>query len=167
MKSMFNELPSPPIEFSVASVLVRFIDAIGFRFFLATKGLKDTEFDFRPVEGSMNMLELLDHMHKVLRWAYKACGGLSENAHPSIGPEYVTSFLDLCMDFKEVVSRMNDEQLQAITIYLKRTDSQYSLWYLINGPLADVMTHIGQINSWRRMAGNPIDSISPFTGEPF
>ena len=33
--------------------------------------------EFRPVEGSMNMLELLNHIYKVLTWAYRA---FSKNA---------------------------------------------------------------------------------------
>jgi hypothetical protein len=62
---------------------------------------------------------------------------------------------------------MSDEEIDQTEVYLKRIDTHFSFWYLINGPITDVLTHIGQINSWRRIAGNPFDRISPFTGEPF
>jgi hypothetical protein len=36
---------------------------------------------------------------------------------------------------------------------------------LINGPIADALTHIGQIVSWRRINGNPQPSgVNPFKG---
>jgi hypothetical protein len=34
-------------------------------------------------------------------------------------------------------------------------NSQYSFWYSLNGPLADALSHVGQILSWRRILGNP------------
>jgi hypothetical protein len=37
---------------------------------------------------------------------------------------------------------------------------------MINGPLADALTHVGQINAFRRLAGNPTPKARLFTGEP-
>jgi hypothetical protein len=42
----------------------------------------------------------------------------------------------------------------------------HPIWYLINGPLADALTHVGQINAWRRLAGNPCPKVSVFLGLP-
>lgn len=62
---------------------------------------------------------------------------------------------------------MTDQELSDSQVYLKRLDQNFSFWYLINGFLADALTHVGQINSWRRMVGNPVAKISPFNGQPF
>ena len=70
--SLFQSLPATPSSSSSGAILSRFIVAIGFRYQIATKGLTQNEIEFRPVEGSMNMLELLNHIYKVLTWAYKA-----------------------------------------------------------------------------------------------
>ena len=47
---------------------------------------------------------------------------------------------------------MSDEDLAEIE---KNTSRKLSFWYWINGPLADILSHVGQITSWQRIAGNP------------
>jgi hypothetical protein len=39
-------------------------------------------------------------------------------------------------------------------------------WNMINGPLADALTHVGQINTYRRMNGNPTPRADVFRGRP-
>ena len=41
-----------------------------------------------------------------------------------------------------------------------------SFWHIINGPIADAFTHVGQINSFRRLSGNPVPKANVFTGTP-
>jgi hypothetical protein len=44
--------------------------------------------------------------------------------------------------------------------------SNRPFWHIINGPLPDALTHIGQINSFRRLAGKPVKRAQVFTGKP-
>lgn len=166
--SLFQSLPPTPSNSNSGAILSRFIAAIGFRYQLATKGLTQNEIEFRPVEGSMNMLELLDHIYKVLTWAYKA---FDKNASIDYSldtfEDYREGTLQICEVFRKKLLEMSDEEIEQTEVYLKRIDTTFSFWYLINGPISDVLTHVGQINSWRRIAGNPVKRISPFTGEPF
>ena len=164
----FHSLPPAPPHLSSGTILSRFIVAIGFRYQLATKGLTKNEMEFRPVEGSMNMLELLDHIYKVLTWAYRAFSKNAKLESPNnTFNEYREKTLQVCELFRQRLEEMSDEEIDQTEVYLKRIDTHFSFWYLINGPITDVLTHIGQINSWRRIAGNPVDRISPFTGKPF
>jgi hypothetical protein len=39
-------------------------------------------------------------------------------------------------------------------------------WHVINGPIADALTHVGQVNSFRRLAGNPTPKANVFLGLP-
>jgi hypothetical protein len=166
--SLFQSLPATPSSSSSGAILSRFIVAIGFRYQIATKGLTQNEIEFRPVEGSMNMLELLDHIYKVLTWAYKAFDKNAKLEIPSnTFDDYQERTLQVCESFRKRLEEMSDEEIEQTEVYLKRIDTTFSFWYLINGPISDVLTHIGQINSWRRIAGNPVDRISPFTGKPF
>ena len=167
MVQPFEILPNPPSEVSSAQTLVRLVDAIGFRYQLATKSLTKNEYDFRPVGGSMNMVELLSHIYDVLFWAYKSLGGQNSKMAANSGDEYREVTLNLSLDLKNHINTLDDQQLVQLKIYLKRVDKYFPFWYLINGPLSDVLTHIGQINSWRRIAGNPVEHVSPFTGEPY
>lgn len=166
--SSYQSLPTPPEHISAAAVLARLVDAIGFRYQLATADLTSNEINFRPVEGSMNMLELIDHIYKVLSWGHSA---FDKNAIRQTNlksfEDYRDATLQVCENFKTMLLQMTDEEVAQVSIHLKRNDTDYSFWYLINGPIADVLTHIGQIASWRRIAGNPIARISPFTGEGY
>lgn len=167
-ESSFQSLPPTPSNLSAGAILSRFVVAIGFRYQVATKDLTQNEIQFRPVEGSMNMLELLDHIYKVLTWGYKAFDkNVTLESPANTYDDYREKTLQVCESFKARLEEMNDEEIAQTEVYLKRIDTTFSFWYLINGPISDVLTHIGQINSWRRMAGNPVDRISPFTGEPF
>ncbi len=166
--SLFRSLPPTPSNSNSGAILSRFIVAIGFRYQLATKGLTQNEEKFRPVEGSMNMIELLDHIYKVLTWAYKA---FDKNTTIDYSfetlEEYRNGTLEICEAFRKKLIDMTDQEIEQTEVYLKRIDTTFSFWYLINGPISDILTHIGQINSWRRIAGNPVERISPFTGEAF
>jgi len=55
---------------------------------------------------------------------------------------------------------MSDGDLEKLRIRDK------PFWNLINGPLSDALTHTGRINSFRRLAGNPVAGANVFTGEP-
>jgi hypothetical protein len=37
---------------------------------------------------------------------------------------------------------------------------------MINGPISDALTHVGQVNSFRRLSGNPVSPANVFSGEP-
>ena len=39
-------------------------------------------------------------------------------------------------------------------------------WNAINGPLADFLTHVGQVNAWRRLMGRPAPRADVFRGLP-
>ena len=164
----YDQLPNPPEALDTSTLMIRLVQSIGFRYQLATRGLTESDAEFRPVTGSMNMLELLDHMYRLMGWLtlifgadYKYKKGLNNYQ------EYISESLIACQKLEESLSGKTTAELESTTVYLKRTDTTFSFWYIINGPLTDILTHIGQVNSWRRIAGNPCPRISPFTGEGY
>ena len=162
----YQTLPAPPENLTASNVLRRFIDSIGHRFYLATQGMTPNEHHFRPVEGSMDMTELLNHIYRISFWAYRAFNPAAKfNREASTFEELKEEILLVCEVFSDYLAGLSEEELVIASIYLKRTNTNYSFWYIINGPLTDVLTHIGQINSWRRIAGNPCPKISPLTGD--
>lgn len=50
---------------------------------------------------------------------------------------------------------MSNDALASSGFMHRSSENPVPFWYLINGPIADALTHVGQISSWRRMAGNP------------
>ena len=62
----------------------------------------------------------------------------------------------------------NKEQLESYTISFQRNDNinEFPLWHLINGPIADAMWHVGQVVSFRRSSGNPLnEKVNVFSGK--
>ncbi len=164
----YAQLPDPPAGVSAGAIMARFIDATGFRFHMATEGLTENEINFRPTEESMNTLELTRHIYSVLSWAHRSFQPTAKfDKTRTTFPELREGVLTTCAAFSAHLQQMSDEELAAVSVYLKRNDTTYSFWYLINGPISDALTHVGQIITWRRIAGNPIARISPFTGEGY
>ena len=164
----YKNLPTPPEQVAANSILCRFVDSIGHRFYIATEGLTEKEFRFRPTEESMNIEELMNHLYRLLFWAYRSFNPKAvPNKSITTLAEYRCEILQLCQEFRNFVSTLSDQEIEAVKITLRRTNSSYPVWYLINGPLADALTHVGQLVSWRRIAGNPISRISYLTGESY
>ena len=64
-------------------------------------------------------------------------------------------------------SNLNSEELDQMKIKFNRggTIKSFPIWNLLNGPIADAIYHTGQIVSFRRTTGNPIDSsVNVFMG---
>lgn len=163
----YQNLPKPPTDSSEGKILARLVDGIGFRYQLATQGFTQKEIDFCPVEGSMTMMELIHHIYGLMTWTSSAFKLPYTPKKMTDFEEYRMETLSLCQLFSEFLANQSDESIQSASVYLKRMDQHFSFWYLINGPLADALTHIGQINTWRRISGNPVARISPFTGESY
>ena len=58
------------------------------------------------------------------------------------------------------MKKLCDEDLKGIIIKGR------PFWHIINGPIADALTHVGQINSFRRLVGNPTPKAQVFLGIP-
>jgi hypothetical protein len=66
----------------------------------------------------------------------------------------------LIHDLRKEMLKMDDEDLTKLKLAGK------PFWHMINGPLSDALTHVGQINSFRRINGNSCGGANPFRGEP-
>lgn len=164
----YQTLPSPPKDLSEGKILARLVDGIGFRYRVATDGFTQKEIDFCPIEGSMNMMELMQHIYNLITWAGAAFQlDFTKKQSFSGFEDYRSETLNICQKFSQHLNSLTTEDLEKVSIYLKRVDTHYPFWFLINGPLADILTHVGQINSWRRISGNPVPKISSFTGESY
>ena len=164
----YDRLPEVPIDWTIANVISRWIDGIGYRYANATNGLPDDLADYRVTESAMSMIEVIKHCYDLIYWVgVNFDSSLRYNKQLSSISDYRDSTLSLCHHIRTYISGLSDEELRWVTLYLKRTDTYFPIWYFFNGPMADVLTHIGQINSWRRAAGHPCAPISPLSGERF
>jgi len=164
----YKTLPPVPEKLNGSTVLVRMIDGLGFCYRVATEGLTENEFHFRPVEDSMSIFEVNRHIYQLILWVTKAFNtDLKSNKTLDTFTDYRNATLEICHNLRTIIAAMSEAEIQTKTIYLKRSEQQLPIFNIINGPVADALTHVGQINSWRRMAGNPVAKVSPLTGKAY
>ncbi len=156
---LFHRIPPYPDTISGTTVLVRLLDGLGFRFRWSTEGLTDEDYGFRPAPDCMSIEELVGHVWGLVNWVSQSVGldGSERRDDASITRERV---LEIIHAIREVFSSMSDGDLKETTI------REMPFWHIINGPISDALTHVGQINSFRRMAGNPTLKANVFTGTP-
>jgi len=155
----FYHLPDPPDTVSGASVLVRMVDSLGFRFRWATEGLGEIDYTFRPDEQCMSIREQTEHIWGLVNWIILSLTGDRKDRPETI--ELVRkSVLDMIVELRKLFLSMTEEELKHARIH------DHSFWHVINGPVADALTHVGQINMIRRLAGNPTPDVNVFTGKP-
>jgi hypothetical protein len=155
----FYRIPDAPASVNAAAILGRLVDAVGFRFRWAVEGMIDADLAYRPAPDCMTHAELILHIHDLLV-STAGNAGLSPGAplaENSPCGEMVSAVLDLCSRLSVGYKSMSESELSACTP---------KLWNMINGPVADALTHIGQILSWRRLAGAPPAPADLFRGLP-
>lgn len=164
----YKKIPPPPEIISSATVLSRLIDGLAFRYKWATEGLTTSNLKFKPCESSMDIISLLNHIYHLAFVTDKVLNNqeIEKTAPPLSFDSLRNETILLYKKNSEELKKMSDLELSACTFRRKNQPIEYPFWNLINGPIADALTHVGQLTSWRRMAGNPIHEIDVFKGEP-
>lgn len=108
---------------------------------------------FRERDGSRSPGEILAHIGDLFDWALSLAGGAQvfKDSPPSLWEEDVARFHDSLARFD---ARLASPDPLAV-----------SAGRLLQGPIADALTHIGQLAMLRRMAGAPIRGESYFQAE--
>ena len=145
-------------QYTPGSLVARMVDGLGFRFYWATEGLTEKDLAYRANKEGRSSEETIDHIlglsNYILYTALKQ-------------PIQRTSLEGLSYGDKRKKVLLNLKK--ASDIFKEQTDfsenevvfsSQYKFpfWNLINGPIADALTHCGQILIYRRTTGNPVNT---------
>jgi hypothetical protein len=155
----FYRIADYPSEICGTAVLTRLIDGLGFRFQWATEGLSEEDVAFRPSPGSMSIAELAGHIWGLVNWVSISVSG-TRYEKPADFAQLRTRVLEMLVALRGAVVEMGDAGFRSVTI------EDLAFWHIINGPLSDALTHVGQINAFRRLAGNPSPEARVFPGLP-
>ena len=119
----------------------------------ALRGAPPEFASFRPSAESRTPLEILTHMGDLFDWALAMADGkhVWNPVKPDSWDKQVTRFF------------------AALESFDKRLASPAPLGFpegkIFQGPIADALTHVGQINMLRRMAGCPVRGENYFKAE--
>jgi hypothetical protein len=132
-------------------VLLRLIDGLGYRLYWATEGLTAADHAFSPGHGTMSIGELIGHVCQMFHWIHR---NVLRSEWPDGRPVEIAAQRDEALAIlhaiRERVAGIDEQALLTLTI------DGHPFWHMINGPLSDALTHVGQINAFRRLNGNPV-----------
>lgn len=127
-------------------LLQHFLAAIAYRTQKALRGAPESFGDFRASRNVRTPSELLRHMTGVIGYARTFLRG------GTYAPPDLDTFDAEIDRFHSVLAQLRDDLADpALTAAI--TDQQF-----LQGPLADAMTHAGQLAMLRRFAGSPVPS---------
>lgn len=167
----YDTIPAYYPEYSSGAIIARMIDGLGYRYHWATHGLRDVDLNYKPTVEASSSLETIEHIY-----------GLSVMIKNAVIKEVnVRPRVEESMDFNtlrqktlknlqlasQTVLSFTPEDIAASDILFQRAGktSAMPFWHILNGPLADALYHTGQIVSFRRTSGNPLDpSVNVFMG---
>lgn len=128
-------------------LLAHFMRALAYRTDKALRGAPDDFLDFTPGPGVRTTRELLAHMANVLTFTRRRLEGEEAPGSPDSQP----------LPDEQEVGRFRDATRAIATLLSERETLEEDVTKrLLQGPLADVMTHAGQIAMFRRLAGSAI-----------
>ena len=168
----FEAIGDYPETYTAHTVMIRLISGLGYRYHWASKELRTVDLAYRPSSEAASTEETLVHLY-----------GLSDmikNAvinQPTIRPlsAISMSYEELreatLLNLQEAVQGLqtvSKESLAEKKVIIERASKsiEFPFWHAINGPVSDALYHVGQLVSFRRTTGNPIDSkVSVFMGK--
>ena len=155
----YHCLDEYPEKVSAGGVMARMLDGLGFRFYWATAGLNDEDYQFSPGHGAKRIGGLVWHVWGLSNWMCLNIFGKEEVRPKAIG-EQRDHALQLIKKIRDFFCGLDEKELMDIQIEGR------PFWHFVNGPISDALTHVGQINSFRRMAGNLPIQANVFLGRP-
>ena len=165
----YKKIPSYPANYTQGTVISRMIDGLGYRYYWATENLRRSDFDFRPDTLARSIFETMEHIYGLsfmILNASKNQVNERRNLFQMTATELRSATLDnLKLASEEIVLV---DSMEELNILFQSSTGRKALpfWHVLNGPLADAIYHTGQMVSFRRTSGNPMNpKVNVFMGK--
>ncbi len=168
----YFEIPDYPESWAAPNIVARFVDGFGFRFYWATADLAPDDFQFKPSENARSIDETLRHIHSLTAMIEHILAGKSYVLRQ---PPAEGTAAEIRAKTLHAIQRISDKLKNDASINFEETpikfqtskkDLEYPFWHVLNGLLADAVYHVGQIVSFRRTLGKPMEEgVNVFLGK--
>ena len=171
-KLPYEEIGDAPESYTSATVAARMIDGLGYRYYWATEGLREEDLNFKPSHDARTTMETMLHLYGLSGTIVNA----SKNA-PNIRPaqnvpetyeDLRAATLKNLAEASEILKKNPEQDMSELKVIFQNGEnrSEFPYWNMINGPIADAIYHTGQVVSFRRSSGNPMNpKVSVFIGK--
>ena len=160
----YYEVPEYSETFTAGTVAARMVDALGFRFYWASADLTEKDLAYKLNENGRSTEETIDHIYDLSKIIVNSTLKQS-NSKQKDTLSYEDKRAKILQNLKIAadILRQSDDISQYKIIFGER---EIPFWNQINGPIADAIWHCGQLVSYRRASGNPINpKVNHFTGK--
>ena len=168
----FAEIPAAPKKYNACTVAARMVDGLGFRYYWATEGLRAEDLTYKPSESARTADATLDHLYGLTIVILNSVKGVPNvrpmTDMPTTYEEKRRRTLMALKEASDILRTSKPRKMKDFIVVFKRGDSQteYPFWNQLNGPIADAIWHVGQMVSFRRASGNPLNpKVSVFQGK--
>ncbi|WP_422356374.1 hypothetical protein [Roseivirga pacifica] len=157
----FKSMPEYAEKYTAGTMVARMVEGLGYRYYWATEGLTAKDLALEPTKDARDVESTIDH---ILTLSVMV---LRPFRTPDFYPIENLSEMDFAAKRKLTLELLLEASVELRSAPLdKLANAELDLgrgnslpfWNVLNGPLADAIYHTGQIVSFRRMSGNPIDS---------
>lgn len=167
-----DEIPTPTSTLKAGDIISRMIQGLGYRFYWASKDLRTEDLSYRPSKDAVSSLETLQHIYGLSLMILNAYSSTPNKRPLRALPEDYRflrqSILTNLDQSAQLYSGKSEEEVHKMNVVFERDGkiSRFPVWNLLNGPLSDAIYHTGQLVSFRRTTGNPIQKgVSVFLGK--
>lgn len=160
----YYELPEYPETYTAGTMAARMVDALGFRYYWATEDLKGSDLAYMPSDDVRSTGETVDHIldlsYVILNSTLKQQNGKNDYSEMDLYDKRKQTLINL--KTAADILRVSDDISQFKILFGER---EIPFWNNVNGPISDAIWHCGQIASFRRNSGNPINpNVNHFMG---
>lgn len=167
-----KKIPDAPENASAGNVIARMIQGLGYRYYWASKDLRTEDLSYRPSKEASSSFETLEHIYGLAE-AIRNTATSSPSIRPVNNPpkDYILlrkKTLEYLEQSSALFLNKTAEEVKQMQVIFQRGTEQFSfpIWNLINGPISDALYHTGQVVSFRRTSGNPIQKgVNVFIGK--
>ena len=161
----YYEIPDYPSEYNAGTVMARFADGLGFRYYWATAGLTEENLTHKSNDDGRTINETLDHIWNLCRIVANSAKAeattFDQNPSQLSFEEKRNQTLEFIKTASEILKKSDAADFEKFDMVFKYPDGnsrEYLIWNVMNGPLSDALWHVGQVVLMRRGAGNPFSS---------
>ena len=151
----YYQIPDAPENFTAGTVAARTIDALGFRYYWATEGLRSEDLTYKPNKEGRSTGETVDHIYGLSKMILKTTSlKVDEDKNQELTFEQKRKqTLENFKKASDILKNATDLKEHELVFNEK---FKLPFWNAINGPITDAIWHSGQIVVMRRTSGNPM-----------
>ncbi|GGI57106.1 hypothetical protein [Winogradskyella haliclonae] len=161
----YYEVPEYSKEFTAGTMAARMVDALGFRFYWASYELTDKDLAYKLNEDGRSTAETIDHIYDLSKIIINSTLKKPNSREDKEEVTYAQKRAATLKNLKTAadILRQSDDISEFKIIF---GEQKIPFWNQVNGPIADAIWHCGQIATYRRASGNPINpKVNHFTGK--